>query len=175
MGAHIGPPRAHTTGRVHTLAFRAATALFGHLGVEQDVLALDDRARAELAEAIALHRRFRGLLHAGDTVRFDAPAPYLAHGVYSPDRTEGLVSVALLASAPSLTPPPVRLRGLDPERRYRVEHVRLPGERWGIAKRHPSWLATGLTISGRSLDIHGIRPPVLLPESAVLVHLTSTE
>ena len=166
-----GHRASHTTGRVHTLAFQAATAMFGHFGVERDVLALDDRGRADLAEAIALHKRFRDLLHGGDTVRFDVPAPYLAHGVYSADRAEGLVSVALLASAPSLTPPPVRLRGLDPERHYHVEHVRLPGERWGIATRHPSWLATGLTISGRDLDVHGIRPPVLLPESAVLVHI----
>ena len=68
MGAHIGPTRSHTTGRVHTLAFRAATALFGHLGVEWNVLALDRHASAtELAEVIALHQRFRPLLHGGDT------------------------------------------------------------------------------------------------------------
>ena len=42
MGAHIGPPTSHTTGRTHTLAFRAATAMFGHLGVEWNVLELDD-------------------------------------------------------------------------------------------------------------------------------------
>ncbi len=175
MGAHIGPPRVHTTGRVHTLAFQAATAMFGHLGVERDVLALDDLGRADLAEAIVLHKRYRDLLHGGDTVRFDVAAPYVAHGVYSADRAEGLVSVALLASAPTLTPPPVRLRGLDPERRYHVEHVRLPGERWGIASRHPAWLGTGLTISGRDLDVYGLRPPVLLPESAVLFHLAAAE
>ena len=69
----------------------------------------------------------------------------------------------------------MRLRGLDPERRYHVEHVRLPGERWGIASRHPAWLETGLTISGRDLDAYGLRPPVLLPESAVLFHLAAAE
>jgi alpha-galactosidase len=53
MGAHIGPRRAHTTGRRHTLAFRAATALFGHLGVEWNVMRLDTDERAELAAAIA--------------------------------------------------------------------------------------------------------------------------
>jgi alpha-galactosidase len=171
MGAHIGPRRAHTTGRRHTLAFRAATALFGHLGVEWNVMRLDADERAELAAAIALHKRFRPLLHGGDVVRFDIEAPYLAHGVYAADRSEALVSFVQLASAASLTPPPLRLPGLDPERRYRVEHVALPGERWGVASTQPGWLAGGVELTGRQLCVHGVRPPVLHPESAVLFHL----
>jgi alpha-galactosidase len=171
MGAHIGPGRSHTTGRVHTLAFRAATALFGHLGVEWDVTKLDDRDRESLAEAIALHKRFRSLLHGGDTVRFDTEAPYCAHGVYAPDRSEGLVSYAQLTTAPSLTPPALRLPGLDPDRTYRAEHVPLPRERWGLAASQPAWLTDGVELSGRQLAVHGLRPPVLHPESAVLFHL----
>jgi alpha-galactosidase len=168
MGAHIGPTRAHTTGRVHTLAFRAATALFGHLGVEWNVARLDEDRRAELSEAITLHKRFRPLLHSGDVVRFDIEEPYLAHGVYAADRSEGLVSFAQLATAPSLTPPALRLPGLDPDARYRVEHVALPDERWGTASTQPVWLTDGVELTGRQLAAHGIRPPVLHPESAVL-------
>ena len=37
MGAHVGGPVAHTTGRAHTLGFRAATALLGHFGIEWDL------------------------------------------------------------------------------------------------------------------------------------------
>ena len=127
MGAHIGPPTSHTTGRTHTLAFRAATAMFGHLGVEWNVLELDDVETARLREVIALHKQFRPLLHAGDTVRFDVEEPYMAHGVYASDRSEALISFAVLASALSHTPPPLRLPGLDPDRRYRVSRVELPG------------------------------------------------
>ena len=172
MGAHIGPTRAHTTGRVHTLAFRAATALFGHLGVEWNVARLDDDRRAALAEAIAAHKRFRPLLHSGDVVRFDTDAPYLAHGVYSTDRSEALVSFAQLATAPSLTPPELRLPGLDPDGRYRVEHVALPDERWGMSATQPAWLTDGVELTGRQLAAHGLRPPVMHPESAVLFSLT---
>ena len=175
MGAHIGPTRAHTTGRVHTLAFRAATALFGHLGVEWNVARLDDDRRAQLAEAIALHKRFRPLLHSGDVVRFDTDSTYCAHGVYATDRSEGLVSFAQLATAPSLTSPVLRLPGLDADRRYRVEHVALPDERWGMALTQPSWLAVGVELTGRQLAAHGIRPPVMHPESAVLIHLTAMQ
>ena len=172
MGAHIGPARAHTTGRVHTLAFRAATALFGHLGVEWNVARLDDDRRAQLAEAIAVHKRFRSLLHSGDVVRFDAEDPYCAHGVYAADRSEGLVSFAQLSTAPSLTPPALRLPGLDPDAGYRIEHVALPDERWGMALTQPVWLAHGIELTGRQLAAHGIRPPVMHPESAVLFSLT---
>jgi len=172
MGAHIGPTRAHTTGRVHTLAFRAATALFGHLGVEWNVARLDDDRRAQLAEAIALHKRFRPLLHSGDVVRFDTDPAYCAHGVYAGDRSEGLVSFAQLATAPSLTPPALRLPGLDPDGRYRIEHVALPDERWGMALTQPAWLTDGIELTGRQLAAHGIRPPVMHPESAVLLSLT---
>ena len=172
MGAHIGPRRAHTTGRRHMLAFRAATALFGHLGIEWNVSRLDAGERDELAAAIALHKRFRPLLHSGDVVRFDTEPPYLAHGVYAADRSEALVSFAQLITASSLTPPPLRLPGLDPDQRYRVEHVALPGERRGMALAQPAWLAEGIELSGRQLAAHGIRPPVMHPESAVLVALT---
>jgi alpha-galactosidase len=171
MGAHIGPTRAHTTGRVHTLAFRAATALFGHLGVEWNVARLDGDRRTALAEVIAVHKRFRPLLHSGDVVRFDTDEPYLAHGVYAPDRSEALVSFAQLATAPSLTPPALRLPGLDPDRRYRVEHVALPDERWGMSANQPSWLTDGIVLTGRQLAAHGLRPPVMLPESAILISL----
>jgi alpha-galactosidase len=172
MGAHIGPTRAHTTGRVHTLGFRAATAMFGHLGVEWNVARLDDDRRAALAEAISVHKRFRQLLHSGDVVRFDTEPAYCAHGVYAADRSEALVSFAQLTTAPSLTPPPLRLPGLDAGARYRIEHVALPDERWGMALTQPAWLTDGVESTGAQLAAHGIRPPVMHPESAVVFSLT---
>jgi alpha-galactosidase len=173
MGAHIGPRRSHTTGRMHSLAFRAATALFGHLGVEWNVTRLDDADRAALRKVVALHLRHRELLHSGDVVRFDTEAAYCAHGVYAADRSEALVSFAQLATAASLTPPPLRLAGLDPDRRYRVVHVPLPGERWGVARTQPSWVADGGEFSGRQLAVAGLDLPVLHPESAILIRLTA--
>ena len=172
MGAHIGPTRSHTTGRVHTLAFRAATALFGHLGVEWNVLELSDSERAELAEAIALHKQFRPLLHGGDAVRFDTEPSIDAHGVYAADRSEALVCVARLVTADAHAPSPLRLPGLDAAARYRVTHVPLPGEgSLGSARRQPAWLTEGVTLTGRQLAAHGLQLPALHPETALLVQL----
>jgi alpha-galactosidase len=93
--------------------------------------------------------------------------------VYAPDRSEALVSFAQLTTGASLTPPMLRLPGLDVDRRYRVVHVPLPGERWDRIPGQPQWLADGIDLSGRQLAVHGIRPPVLPPESAALLHLVA--
>jgi alpha-galactosidase len=153
VGAHVGPPRAHTTGRTHDLSFRAATALFGHFGIEWDVGAASDEERAELAEAIARYKRLRGLLHGGEVVRADLPDPAFAlHGVVAADRGEALFCFVALATSASERPGAVRLPGLDPDRVYTVE---------------------GRELSGRALGSLGLQMPVLAPEQAVLLHVTA--
>ena len=174
MGAHIGPRRSHTTGRTQSLAFRGTTAIFGHLGIEWDVTSLTDSERSRLAGIVDLHRRHRHLLHDGDTVRFDTDDSVRAHGVYSVDRTEAIVSFAQLTTGPSLTPAPLQLPGLEPDARYRVEHLAVPGERLGAARSQTRWFTEpgGVVLTGRQLASHGIQPPTLHPESAVLFFLS---
>lgn len=171
MGAHIGPTRSHTTGRVHSLAFRALTAFFGHLGVEWNVLTLSDDERSQLAAAIALHQQLRPLLHSGDAVRFD---PVLngqthasqAYGVYAADRRSAVVAHAQLTTGMSLLPPPLRLPGLLPDVTYTVTQVPLPGAR-------VEWPASGLRLTGRQLAAHGVQLPRQHPETGLLLHLTA--
>jgi alpha-galactosidase len=175
IGTHVGPPRAHTTGRVHDLSFRAATALFGHFGIEWDIASAGERDRAGLAEAIALYKRVRGLLHSGEVVRADHPDPAaLVHGVVATDRSEALFAYVQLAGSADEAPGAVRLDGLDPERAYRVEPVTIAG---GPALRQaqpPGWLAGGgITLGGRALGAAGLQMPVLLPDQALLLHLTA--
>ena len=174
MGSHIGPPTSHTTGRTQTLSFRAATALFGHLGVEWNVTRLDEEDAIALRAVIAMHKEHRELLHTGDQVRFESGEEYCAHGVYASDRSQAVVSFAQLTSAKSQTPPPLRLPGLDADAQYRVQHLSIPYETWGSGRTQPAWLSNtdGVVLSGRQLAAHGIQPPTLHPESAVLFTLT---
>lgn len=63
MGSHIGASPAHATGRQQSMAFRAAIACMGHLGVELDPETLSERERTKLADWIAFYKRWRHVLH----------------------------------------------------------------------------------------------------------------
>lgn len=178
LGAHVGPSTAHTTGRTHTLAFRAATALFGHFGVEWNLLDASDAERAELAEWIALYRRHRGLLHHGDVVRIDhgpggTDEHALAHGVLAPDRSEALIAYVQMSTAVHLAPLPLRIPDLDPSLTYRVTLAApLRAARWLTRDRLS--IHDGIDLTGKQLAAHGIRLPVAGPESAIILHLEAT-
>lgn len=172
MGAHIGPPRAHTTGRTHRLAFRAATAIFGHLGVEWNLLDASDRDLEKLAAWIGLHRELRPLLHHGDVVRLDPPdEATIAHGVVAPDRSSAVFSVAQMATSTAPLPPRLELRGIDPAVVYRVSRIEMPGDPLGLAMEQPGWVTDGVEVAGLALETAGLQLPRLLPESALLLRL----
>ncbi len=174
IGAHVASAHSHTTGRTHTLGFRVATALFGHLGLELDLTVLSDEERGHLREAIAVHQRFRPLLHAGTTVRLDTvPSGSLAHGVVAPDRSEALFAYVQLTSLATHSPGRLRLAGLDPERPYRAEVVTLAGGPSAHDIAGPAWIrAGGVRLTGATLMTVGIQLPVLHPEQALVIHLS---
>ena len=172
MGAHIGGPVSHTTKRRHTLAFRAGTAFFGHLGIEWNVLNASVEETMSLASVIARHKFFRSLLHAGRSLRFDHPNPaVLSHGVIRDDQREALVSYAVLATPESLMVEPLRISGLDDDVRYRVEILDLVAPLSGAFRHQPTWTGEGVSVSGQVLRTIGIQPPIIDAESLVLLHL----
>jgi alpha-galactosidase len=175
VGSHVGPPRAHTTGRTHDLTFRAATALFGHFGIEWDIASASEQEQEALAGAIACYRRMRPLLHSGQVVRADHPDPaaYL-HGVVAPDRAEALFAYVQLTASASETPGLARLPGLDPHRPYRLTPLAVAGEPETKQAVAPRWVeAGGVTLDGRLLGEVGLPVPVLRPEQALLLHVTA--
>ncbi|MET0713463.1 MAG: alpha-galactosidase, partial [Mycetocola sp.] len=173
-GSHIGSPHSHTTGRTHDLSFRASTALFGHYGIEWNLSDASEGDRAEVAEWVALHKRFRSLIHSGRTVRVDHPSEELiAHGIVAQDASEALFEFALLARPSTWPPGLVRIPGLDPDTRYRVSSVG-PRAPFSTNNTAPSWQdGRGVVLSGRALAAVGIQAPPLQPEHAALVHLVA--
>jgi alpha-galactosidase len=174
MGCHIGPPTAHTTGRTQSLAFRAATALFGHLGIEWNLLTLDQAEQAELTGWIALHKEHRALLHGGDVLRVDHDDEHaLVHGVLATDRRSALVAYVQLTTAQALAPRPVRIPELLADQRYRVALVAPPGGGW-LAK-GASAVTGGLELTGGQLAAHGVRLPPMFPESVALLRIDAVD
>ncbi|WP_326597546.1 alpha-galactosidase [Streptomyces sp. NBC_01803] len=170
MGAHVGAPEAHTTGRTHTLGFRAGTALFGHFGIEWDLTRASAADRAALGEWIALYKRLRPLLHGGTVVRGDHPDPALwVHGVVDGDRSRAVYALVQMETGVTSPPGTVRLPGLDPAAEYRVAPL-APGDRpVGPATDVPLWWSEGVRLPGRALSGVGVRAPVQFPERLVLL------
>ncbi|RKN41766.1 alpha-galactosidase [Streptomyces hoynatensis] len=170
LGSHVGAPEAHTTGRTHTLGFRAGTALFCHFGIEWDLTRASAEDRAALAEWIALYKELRPLLHGGTVVRGDHQDPALwVHGVVAQDRSRAVYALAQVATSVQSPPGRVALPGLDPEARYRVTPLP-PGDRLrGAASDTLAWWGEGVTLPGVVLGDLGVRAPIQHPERLVLV------
>jgi alpha-galactosidase len=165
MGAHIGAEKAHTTSRVHSLEFRATSAVFGHLGLELDLTICSQSELQLIKQAIDWHKKFRGLLHSGDAVRFDCEsASQISHGVYSQDRNEALVSlVQLIETKQGEDAEFLRLPGLDSECRYRVAVL-------------DSNFVTSRDVgeyTGQQLANTGLKLSKMRPETGTIFHLLS--
>ncbi|MFL5841083.1 MAG: alpha-galactosidase [Thermoleophilaceae bacterium] len=175
VGTHVGPPRAHTTGRTHALSFRVATALFGHFGIEWDIARATPEEQAALADAVAFYRRMRTLLHSGEVVRADHHDPAaLVHGIVAQDRGEALFAYVQLTTSVAEIPGAARIPGLAAERHYRIAPVPLAGGPALQQAKPPQWHESGgVTLSGRTLATAGLEIPVLQPEHALLLHLTA--
>ena len=176
MGAHIGPERAHTTRRRQDLGFRGATALFGHLGIEWNVLQTSSTEREHLAAIVACHRRLRPLLHGGRVIRVDHPDPSaLVHGVVAHDRRRAIVSYVQMTPSDTVLPTPFVVTGLDPRRRYRVAPLADIDAGVDDGRSAPAWVTNGVELTGAELERVGLQPPILQPESALLVEIVEIE
>lgn len=174
LGAHVGSGVDHTTGRAHTLDFRAGTAVWGHLGIEWDLAGADADELAQLGAWVAFYKQSRRGLHSGAVVRADLPDPALQlDGVVSTDRTEAWYRLSALDHTIGWPVGRVPLPGLDADRRYRVTVVAPGGGSVARGPAAPPWASIGLTMSGRALADVGLQAPSLAPDQLVLLRATS--
>ncbi|MCB0989454.1 MAG: alpha-galactosidase [Acidimicrobiales bacterium] len=174
MGSHIGPATSHTTGRTQTLAFRAATALFGHLGIEWNLLEAGEEDLARLAAAVAAHKRLRPLLHSGNVVRLDHPDPsVVAHGVVSPDATQAVFCLSQVATGSSELPLNFHPVGLDPHAEYVASLASELGLPRRAARRKPPWFPGPVRSSGKTFERQGLPLPPLDPETCLIIEFTA--
>ncbi|MDX6283909.1 MAG: alpha-galactosidase [Kribbellaceae bacterium] len=175
IGCHVGPPKAHTTGRTQSLAFRASTALFGHFGIEWDISLATPEEREELAGWVALHKALRPLLHTGRVVRADRGSDdFLLHGVVAQDGSRAVFSAVQVAQSITSDLGRVRLPGLTKDRTYQVTKLATPGPQ----PRHSApWWQDGGTVklNGAALASVGVQVPAQWPETAVLLEVQAID
>lgn len=164
VGTHIASGRSHTTGRRHDLDFRAATALWGHLGIEWDLTGCSPQELEELGAWVALHKEHRALLHTGRVVNGDHHDDTWVSGVVAQDGGEALFHVVSVRRPVTVGPHRVRLPGLERGRRYRVELIRPGQPPLEPGRGVVPWAVGGVELPGSVLLEQGLPVQPMLPE-----------
>jgi alpha-galactosidase len=171
MGAHVGPQDCHITGRIISMTTRAGVALFGDMGIEANLLEMDDEEKQVLTEAVVLHKQHRRLIHSGDLVRLDTSEDENSFGIIAANQQEALFSYALLNSPSTTAMGRLRLRGLDADTLYTVTII------WPTAPSSASSsivdVINGSMVTGDALMNVGLQLPIMQPTSLLIFHLTS--
>jgi alpha-galactosidase len=170
IGSHVGDDVAHTTGRRQDLAFRAATALFGHFGLEWDLRRASTEDLAALAAWVDIYKELRPLLHAGRLVRreLEQGCAWLV-GAVSEDLAQAVFCVSVVDRPVTWPMGAVLLPGLDPQRTYRVSVVNPEAATDYDERVHPGWWGRALVLSGAALGAAGLQIPALNPDHAIVL------
>ena len=166
QGTHIGAEESHTTHRSHPLDYRAEKALWGHLGVEINLLEASEAEFAALKGWVDFHKANRELLHSGTVVHGDTAHALRLEGVVAPDASAALYAFSVVERPATWPPGRVRLPGLAPNALYRVQTVH-PGD--GPHGVQPPWTHDGVVLTGRVLGAVGVEAPSLDPDRSVLL------
>lgn len=177
IGSHVGPEVSHTTRRHLDLDFRMAVSLFGSAGIETDITRLPPDELDRIRAWTALYRRERGLLHSGRVRHLDLGDPGLdATAVVARDGSRALVRVARTVTGPRSLAVPLRVQGLDRDRRYRLAPVDGLAVPHGLDPVPPPWLGRGhLELSGAVFADVGARLPMLAPGTAIVLGLDAVD
>lgn len=177
-GCHVGPARAHTTGRVTDLDLRAAVALWGAFGLELDVRELADDEAERLAAWIALYKRWREVLASGRLSTQAPDADHLVRMVTATDRGRALLIVLRTDDAYPGRPVRFALPDLDVQRRYRVALAGPApdrGARPATLAAGAAWAAPGSEVGGGWLASAGLLLQLPAPQRAVVLELTAVD
>ena len=173
LGSHVGPKVCHITRRTLSMEFRAATAIFGHMGLELNLLEECDEDLETLKRAVTIYKKHRSLIHSGDFVRLDSSDYLNLVGVIAKDKNEAIFSCAKTVGHSTTLPGRFRFAGLDPEKRYSVKII-WPTTNFSITSpsivEAAALMEGGAVFSGEALLVHGFQLPLMYPEACLIYH-----
>ncbi len=124
MESHVSVCPNHQTGRTVPLHTRGVVAMDGIFGYELDATKLTADEKAECREQTSRYKKYYPLIADGDYYRLTNPYEDLyltAWEHVSPDRKCALFSVVLTDKEANAPQKYVRLKGLDPNKFYKIE------------------------------------------------------
>ena len=124
MGAHVGDCPNHIVGRITPFETRSHVALAGSFGYELDITKLTEEELSQVSEQTAMYHKYNDLVREGDYYRIASYAEnhyFDCWGVVSKDKAEALYTFIQVLNRPNYHSRRIRLKGLDPEKTYRIE------------------------------------------------------
>lgn len=125
VGSHVSAVPNHQTGRITPLETRAVTAMAGSFGYELDLNTLSEEEKAEVAEQIVRFKKYGPLIHNGSYHRLSNPMEdkFAIWSFVSEDKKQVLVHGMIFRTEANMLRYPVRLRGLDAAKKYRLNET----------------------------------------------------
>jgi len=122
MGSHVSKVPNSQTGRVTPFETRSIVAMHGSFGYELDLNILPEEEKAQVVEGVKQFKKFGPLIHNGLYYRLSDPYSenYAAWMYVAEDKSEALVHAVKYRALRSEFTPILRLRGLDPKKKYAV-------------------------------------------------------
>ncbi|RED89382.1 alpha-galactosidase [Cohnella phaseoli] len=123
MGAHVSAVPNHQTGRLTSLQTRADVAMSGNFGYELDLTQMTDEEKEEVKKQVEFYKEIRHVVQFGEFYRLRSPfegndAAWMS---VTEDGTEAFAVHVNVLAEPNGPLEWLKLQGLDPAARYRVE------------------------------------------------------
>jgi alpha-galactosidase len=131
--SHVSASPCHQTGRATPLKWRHLVAMSGNLGYEVDVSKWSAEEKKEAASYIQVYKKIAPLVQFGDYYRLESPyeSDRVSWIFVNEAKTEAVLFVFQIRPIrPGLEASPIRLRGLDLQKKYQLqtENLVLSGE-----------------------------------------------
>ena len=126
MGAHVSDCPNHALGRVTPFRTRGYVALAGTFGYELDVTRIPEEDRNMIPGQVKMYHAYNDLVRMGDYYRVSSYSQnneYDCYMVVSKDKSEALVTFVQVLNRVNFHSRKIRLKGLDPEKKYFVTFV----------------------------------------------------
>ena len=121
MGAHVSACPNHQTRRVTPFKTRGDVAMFGTFGYELDITKLTDEEKELVKVQCESYHKYYNVIHNGEMFRlispFERKKDSAAWMYVTEDKSEAVVFYGVIRTTLYM-PHVIRMRGLDPEKRY---------------------------------------------------------
>jgi len=158
-GSHVGPRLCHTSGRQIDINMRAWVAAQRHMGFEMDPRELTDREADVLRRVTQWWKDNRSWMYSASIHRLERLDPaIIAEVQVSEDQAHFVLFAGKVDTSGQVLPRPLRLTGLDPDARYRIDLINREDANH-LSRGQQALKSGSIMLSGRALMTQGISLP----------------